>query len=202
MQDRTEKQDVITGLSSWFYKISSGWVVLLAMVIFLFFSIVVLPAQASKAEVYSKGIGSPDLSFYYSPTKIYQIVERFGASGRYEYVRTRFTFDLIFPLIYGGFLVTAISWLYARILNKKDRRGLINLIPLGGVIFDYLENISVSVVMLRFPQPATLAGSLAGIFTALKWTLMGVSLVVLVMGVLFVLINYFRGPRTGPGFNI
>jgi hypothetical protein len=158
-------------LSDFLYKITNGWVALLALVVFLLFAGLVLPGQAASAETYSGNAGSPDLSFYYSAQDLYHIAEVYGEQGRGAYVRARFTFDLIWPLVYTFFLCTAISWVYARAFTANSLWRGANLVPVLAMLVDYLENISTSLVMLRYPHPTIVVGSLAPLFTTLKWVL-------------------------------
>jgi len=158
-------------LSDFLYKITNGWVALLALVVFLLFAGLVLPGQAVSAETYSGNAGSPDLSFYYSAKDLYHMAEVYGEQGRGAYVRARFTFDLIWPLVYTFFLCTAISWVYARSFTADSLWRGANLVPVLAMLFDYLENLSTSLVMLRYPHPTIVVGSLAPLFTILKWVL-------------------------------
>jgi hypothetical protein len=171
-------------LSEWLRKVSSGWVALLALLVFALFTALVLPRQAASADTTAAEAGTPDLSFYYSADDLYRMAEAYGEEGRTVYIRARFTFDLLWPLVYTFFLATAISWLYARGFREGSpwQRG--NLASLLGMLFDYLENISTSLVMLRYPTPTPLVVWLAPIFTALKWVFVGGSFILLAIGVL------------------
>ncbi|MCK4724623.1 MAG: hypothetical protein KAT29_02420 [Anaerolineales bacterium] len=168
-------------LSANFRRLSTGWVTLLGLLVVVVFSITVLPSQTAQADRNASQIGVPDLSFYYSAEQLYEMAEGYGSEGRSAYIRARFTFDLIWPLVYGFFLVTSMSWLSGKVLQDGSRWEMANLLPLAGVLFDYLENISTSLVMLRYPQDTWLAANLAGIFTALKWVSIGASFVTLVI---------------------
>jgi len=106
-------------ISEWINKISSGWVALACLVIFLLFTALVLPSQAAGAEAYSGNIGSPDTSFYYSSEALYEFAEAYGSQGRSTYIRARLTFDVVWPLVYLAFLGTAISWIF----QKSSLRG-------------------------------------------------------------------------------
>jgi hypothetical protein len=164
-------------------RISTGWVTLAALALFLAFSILVLPGQSRRAATYGEGAGSPDTSFLYSAGDLYRMAEAYGAPGRAEYVRARFTFDLIFPLVYTLCLTTAISWVYGKAFAADSRRQWANLAPLAGALFDYLENISASIVMLRYPARTAVLDSLASPFTVAKWVFIGVSFLLLLLGV-------------------
>lgn len=180
----------MTNLSSWFYKISSGRLAILLIVIFVLFMIFVLPDQAAKADEYAEGAGSPDTSFYYSSEELFDLAEVYGEEGRAAYVRARFTFDLIFPAVYGVFLLVTVSWVFGRALPVESKWRLINLVPLAGVLFDLLENISTSVVMAGYPVRREFAAMLAPVLTLIKWIFVNGSFVILVIGLL--MLGYIR----------
>lgn len=162
---------------------STGWVALSALVIFLLFSALVLPQQALRAEQETGSAVSPDMSFFYSPGELYRMAESYGEQGRQAYVRARFTFDLIWPLVYTLFLTTAISWVFCRAFAPDSRWQRANLVPLLGALFDYLENLSTSLMMLRYPEQTAVVDLLAPLFTALKWGFLGASFILLVAGI-------------------
>ena len=169
-------------LSDWINKISSGWVTLICLVIFLLFTAFVLPSQAGGADVYSGEIGSPDTSFYYSADDLYQFAEAYGPQGRRAYIQARVTFDVVWPIVYMVFLVTAISWAYKKAGREGEFWMRLNLLPVFGLLFDYLENGATSIVMARYPDFTPILPHLAGFLTAIKWIFVGGSFAVLVLG--------------------
>ncbi|HSG45057.1 MAG TPA: hypothetical protein VLA72_18060 [Anaerolineales bacterium] len=180
-------------LSKKLYHLSSGYITILALVIFALVVAFVLPAQAQRAEVALGGADSPDTSFFYTSNDLYNMAEAYGADGRAAYIRTRFTFDLIFPLSYLFFLATSISWVMKRaVANPDSRWRLLNLFPVFGTLFDYLENISTSFVMANYPQQTFLFDTLAPIFTLVKWFFVNGSFVILLPAALVALWRYFR----------
>jgi hypothetical protein len=170
-------------LSEWLRQASSGGVALTALIIFLLFSVLVLPRQAENSEIDSQDVGTPDLSFYYSPDELYRMAEAYGEAGRGAYVRARFTFDVVWPLVYTLFLSTAISWLNKWAFTSDNRWQRANLVPVLGALFDFLENGSTSLVMLRYPARTFLVDILAPVFTMVKWVLVTGSFVALLVGV-------------------
>lgn len=188
-------RSVVEKISSWFYQISSGWLTLSAVVIFILFTALVLPGQSSRSQSQAGEIGSPDLSIYYSPRSLYEMAEVYGEQGRTEYIRMRFTFDLIWPLVYTIFLTTAISWLYNRKFSTNNPWKRINLLPVMGMTFDYLENISTSLVMYRYPAPTMVIDWLAGVFTTVKWLLVGVSFLILIVGIIVAFWQWMKKNR-------
>ncbi len=172
-------------LSAWLVRVSKGWLVLQSLLVFVLFMIFVLPDQAAKAEAYTQGGDSPDTSFFYTPEKLLQMAESYGEEGRQAYIQARFTFDLVFPAVYGLFLITAISWLADRTFSAGSMWRRLNLVPAAGVMFDLLENISASVVMARYPNSSLLFGWLSSGFTLLKWVFVYGSFIVLLIFVLY-----------------
>ena len=64
--------------------------------------------------------------------------------------------------------------------------------PLLGALFDYLENVSTSVVMVRYPSPTAVVDVLAGVFTLIKWIFVGGGFVLLLTGVVVGAMRWVR----------
>jgi len=181
--------------SSRLLHLSTGLLTLICMVIFGVFSVLVLPDQAAKADAYSGEVGSPDTSLFYTASDLYRFAEAYGQNGRSAYIRARISFDLIFPLVYGAFLVTALSWLIKRVDLGRQTWGWANLLPVAGVIFDFLENGAAAVVMARYPLTTPVLDHLAGVLTLLKWVFIAASFLMLVVVLVFFLWRLIQRKR-------
>jgi hypothetical protein len=169
-------------MSNWLRKISSGWVTLIALIVFVLFTALVLPRQSARSAVETGAEGSPDTSFFYSADDLYQFAESYGPEGRAAYIRSRLSFDVIWPIVYTAFLATAISWLFSRTFPLDSWWQRLNLVPVMGMLLDYLENLSTVIVMARYPDTTAIIDTLAPVFTLLKWTFVNGSFVVLLVG--------------------
>lgn len=178
--------------SNWLYKLSAGWVALAALLGFVLFTALVLPGQAQQAEAYSSEAGSPDTSLFYTADQLYSFAESYGAQGRQAYIRARLSFDVVWPLVYTVFLVTSISWLSQKIKPNKPWVGCLNLVPIFALLFDFLENASTVIVMLRYPSKTAVLASLAGALTAAKWGLVGGSFLILFILAVLALVDRVR----------
>ncbi|MEE4194880.1 MAG: hypothetical protein V2J07_06755 [Anaerolineae bacterium] len=176
-------------LSTWLQKKSTGWVAVIAVIIFLVFTATVLPMQAEQAAATANGADSPDSSFFYSTTDLYDSAETFGEEGRSAYIQARWSFDVVWPLVYTFFLVTTISWFFKNAFPTDSKLQLANLVPVLGMVFDFLENSATTIVMARFPEMSPVAGFLAPIFTPIKWLFVNGSFVVLLIGAAFLIRN-------------
>jgi len=186
-------------ISDWLNKVSSGWVTLAAVIIFILFSALVLPGQSARSEEEGGSERSPDLSLYYSAGELYQMAEEYGEAGREAYIRARFTFDIAWPLVYTFFLVTTISWIYSRTFPPESWWRRANLAPILAMVFDLLENLSTSLVMYRFPERTPVVDSLATVFTSLKWFFVTGSFLLLIGGILVGLRRWYKRRRAAEG---
>ena len=173
---------MISRLSAWIVRISVGRTVIISLVILIVFTAIVLPWQSAKSETYAGEAGGIDTSFFYSPEKLYDTVEAYGEIGRQEYVKARWTFDLIWPLIYTFFLTTATVYVFRRCCGPESWTRWLNLVPVAGMAFDYLENLAVTFVMILFPKEFIWLGWVASAFTLVKWGLVIGSFIILVVG--------------------
>ena len=139
--------------------------------------IFILPVQSAS----SPG-ESPDLSIFYSVNDLYRMAESYGETGRAEYIHTRITFDVIWPIIYTVFLVSSISWLITRGFSETSSWLYSNLLPVAGLLLDYLENGSAVIVMWNYPARTPVIDFAATIFTPLKWLSLGACFLLLFVG--------------------
>jgi hypothetical protein len=178
---------MLTRLSQWLRRSVRGWHALAGLAIFLVFGATVLPVQASRVQG-----DSPDTAFLYSAGDLTRMAEAYGEDGRAGYVRSRWTFDLAFPMIYGFFLATSIAWLLGKALPEGSSWQLANLAPLAAVAFDLLENTLTTVVMRAYPAEAPLAAALAPLASALKWIFVAGSFVLLAVALALALVRRIR----------
>lgn len=141
--------------------------------VFVFFLVVVLPAVSFQAS--QMGLTpSIDTNFSFDPTMIYSIFTGYGESGRAFYLFQRWTFDFVWPMVYGfPIFFTLRLWL------GKVNSSLIKLfiyLPLVAMLLDYLENITFSVIVLLYPSQWMVLAYLGVLISLLKWISLGVSL--------------------------
>jgi len=144
-------------------------VFIIGSIAIMLFLMLILPNEASKAATYTPEGASFDTSFFYTPAEVYTKAAAYSAEGRTAYIRARWTFDLIFPLAYGFFCLTAIAFGGTRLkMNRKTLYVLI-LLPILAVFFDLAENTMVSLVMGNFPKEYLFLAFAAAIATLCKW---------------------------------
>ncbi len=140
--------------------------------VFVFFMVVILPAVSM--ATFEQGLTeSIDTNFAFDPSLIYPIVESYGAEGRAYYILQRWTFDLIWPLVYGLPLYVTLNRFIPPSLTLRK---LIVLLPLMATALDYLENIIFTLLVSLFPIEIPLLAWLGVSVSALKWLALGTSM--------------------------
>ena len=172
-----------------------AWMAIGAVVLFALFTAMVLPAQAEAGAFYTVRYAAPDTSVWYSRDDLYAAAEAWGPDGRAAYVYARVTFDVIWPLVYGTFLLTTLAWVWARGTAPGSRWRGVALLPVVAVALDYAENICTATVMARYPARTPVLAELAPLFTAGKWLALSASFMLLAIG-LFVAIATRLRPRS------
>ena len=161
-------------ICDFFLEKSNKNLLIITSLIFLLFMILVLPPVSRYTEDLTGSASSPDTSLLYSSDDLFDMAETYGEEGRDAYILLRFTFDIVWPIVYLMFLVSFISLLIKN-LNLKEKYKYLILLPLFGVIFDFLENISSVIVMHKYPVEMVFFANLAPIMTLIKWGLIGIS---------------------------
>ena len=151
--------------------------VLISLVIFVGFVATILPNEAA-AGLANGLTESIDTSFSYTPTRLYEIISSYTYEVRMLYIYQRFTFDLIWPLVYGAFIILT-SWYLIEKTNLKYKK--LRLIPIIAVGFDFLENILVSLLMYLYPYQSYFLAIIASSFTTLKWLTLSLSFIMIMI---------------------
>jgi hypothetical protein len=159
------------------FLFKSKTVIVFSLAFFLTIAFV-LPGQSSRLREEIGDTPTPDLSFYFSFEDLYGWAESYGEEGRETYIRTRFSFDIIWPIIYTGFLFSSIGGLLYRSGLQDSIIDKLLLLPLVSLVFDYLENISSSIVMWRYPLRTPIIDYTVTFFTPLKWIILSFSFMV------------------------
>lgn len=151
-------------------RYGQGWVALVLVLAVGAYSVFFIPWFIGQNEPLLVGKALPDTLLWYSPDRLFSMAESYGEAGRAQYILGAFTFDLVFPLVYGATLIALAGWL-SRPFRQSNMRivYLLLALPILTIAFDFLENASVTAVMALSPaHPAALA-LVAAIATPCKW---------------------------------
>jgi hypothetical protein len=173
---------MLSRLTARLQRWATGRNVLILLVVFLLFEIVILPVAGARIETYSGGFGPLDLTLGLSPAAIYQRLGAYGSSGRMFYLLTELTADVLFPITYGLFFSLALALVFERAFPADSPLQQLCLVPLAGMLIDFLENVGIVWMLLVYPQQLSTVAALTSAVTVLKWILTAISMLLLVVG--------------------
>ena len=177
-------------ISKCLYKKTNLKIMVIAFIVFVVFTAAVMPVISNFTAMVTSDAQSPDLSLIYKADDLYQMAEDYGAYGRKMYIVLRFTFDLVWPLVYLFFMLALTTTLLSNIQIDSKLR-LLNVFPIIGAVFDYLENIGAAVVMGRYPMRSDIIAQLTPIATLLKWIFIGAAFVLIIVLAVYRIVRYF-----------
>ena len=184
---RLRYQSHMYNKNMWFKKnISHPGFILFNWFVFVFFLVVILPAVSFQA--YQMGLTpSIDTNFSFNPNLIYNILDGYAESGRQFYLFQRWTFDFVWPMVYGFPIFFTLKLWLGHFKNPFIQ--LIIFLPLFAMSFDYLENITFSIMILLYPTELIVLAYLGVGISLLKWLTLSIALMSVIIVGLVVLIQ-------------
>lgn len=144
---------------------------------------------AKQVAIISEGTGILDLNFYNSKEFIMQTLQELGQKGRDFYLTKFFIVDFFYPITYAAFYGFTILYVLEKLENHSKTIKLLALIPVCGMCFDWLENVSISSLLTTFPNDSTLLYLIATISTILKFSFVYLAVVTIIILVVLVIIK-------------
>ena len=173
----------LSRVSGFFYSKSNLVTALVATAIFAGYLVFVLTAQGKAFAVANSTVKSLGNSLGFGQTEILAFL-----SERYDqmisaYINFNQVWDTLFGLIYG---VMYVLWVSVLFKPSSQRVGILNLLPFGQVIFDWLENASLAALSNQYLADGTISSStalLASTFSATKWVFSLLVYVLILVGI-------------------
>jgi hypothetical protein len=160
------------------YDKSNGILLIISSVLFVIFMATVLPYVSYWTEVVKELPAGPDTLFTWNINEYYSVRSTFGEEGRRLYIILRWTFDVVWPMVYTFFYFIAISFLAKKTKDSIGYKWL--LIPVFAVVFDFAENTMATIFMAMFPSSSDVVVRLLIVSSNAKWAFVGLSFVVII----------------------
>jgi len=127
----------------------------------------------------SGGVGPVDMTFYYTPDHVYQVMEQMGQAGRQAYGRF-VLLDLVYIPIYAAFLAVGLN-LFMRELGLVERRLYAwRMLPVYAGIADGGEQASLFAILGNYPERLDGVVEFMNLFTMAKLALFSLAVLLLV----------------------
>ena len=153
-------------------------------------------ALIAHATAYSGGSGdlfSLSMTPGYSPTQAHQTLSQLGSTGRAADGITLAVFDIGFPLLYGTLLAVGLNRIAARLGFSQGGRRLVTGLPLIAAVANWLADVSIIVLIVRYPSSSDAAAIAASLFTTIKLFIIVASILAIVVGAVVVALRRSAG---------
>ena len=155
--------------SQFFYTKTKLVTALLATSVFAGYLLFFLTGKGKAFEVANSSINSLGTSLGFGQVEILAFLAERSDQMINAYINFNQVWDSLFALIYGVMYVAWVSILF-RPYSKKV--GVLNLLPIAQVLFDWLENFSLATLSKQYLADGTISSStalIASTSSSIKW---------------------------------
>jgi hypothetical protein len=177
----SRKSGPLRRASEFFYAKSTLVTALIATVVFAGYTVLVLSGQGKAFEVANSSIKSLGTSLGFGQAEILAFFAERSAGQISAYITFNQVWDSLYGVIYG---VMYVAWVSVLLKPYSQKVGILNLLPFGQVLFDWLENIGLAIVSSQYLADGTISSTtaqLASTASSIKW-----AFALLVYGVILV----------------
>jgi hypothetical protein len=173
----------LSRVSRFFYAKSNLITALIATAVFVGYLLFVLTAQGKAFAVADSAVKSLGTSLGFGQAEILAFLSERSPQMISAYINFNLVWDTLFGLIYG---VMYVIWVSVLFKPNPQRFGILNLLPFGQVVFDWLENASLATLSNQYLADGTISSStalLASTFSTTKWVFSLLTYVVILVGI-------------------
>ncbi len=155
--------------SRFFYTKSNLITALLATSVFAGYLLFFLTEKGKAFEVANSSIKSLGTSLGFGQVEILAFLSERSDQMINAYINFNQVWDSLFALIYGVMYVVWVSILFK---PSSKKVGVLNLLPFGQVLFDWLENFFLATLSKQYLADGTIASSTslyASTSSSIKW---------------------------------
>jgi hypothetical protein len=179
-------------VARFFYAKSNLKTALLATALFVGYLFFVLTAQGKAFAVADSTVRSLGTSLGFGQAEILAFLSERSDQMISAYVNFNQVWDTLFGLIYG---VMYVIWVSVLFKPNSQRFGILNLLPFGQVIFDWLENASLAALSNQYLEDGTISSSIAlfaSTASSIKWVFSLLVYVVILVGIVMRIVRALK----------
>jgi len=169
--------------SNFLVKIANWKTSLAFFLVYISFNAYFLPKGfKSDVPIADRNLPIIDLQMTYNPENVKSIVSMYSGKAKEAYILNSAIVDTIYPMAYVCFFGILLSLVFYKWKIRPWFLWL-NVLPVGILIFDYLENIMIISMLKTYPANIDTLAMCCSFFTMVKWSLAGVVILLLLTGI-------------------
>ena len=150
------------------------------LVVYLVFSLFLFPYYQDQVDTIAREpLTALDLRMQYSLEDARTLLDKMQLAGRDISRIISGRVDMVYPIVYGLFLMLLIIRL-SKGLKFRHHPWLLSG-PLLAMLFDYLENFQVLRMLRQYPDISSELVRFSALMSSLKWLFVGISLLMVLM---------------------
>lgn len=139
-----------------------------------------------------------DVQFGYRPSEAVAQISQYGEAARKFYILIELTADLFFPLVYATLFSLILALILKAGLTQSQPYHHLALLPILMMSADYLENITIVLMLAFFPALSIPAIAwIASVASFLKWMWGGFSVLALLISTGILISKLIRDNQGG-----
>lgn len=165
----SRKSGPLRSASQFFYTRSNLIIALLATSVFVAYLLFVMVGMGRAFEVANSSVRSLGTTLGFGQAEILAFLAERSDEMINAYISFNQVWDSLFGLIYG---VMYVIWVSVLFRPYSQRVGVLNLLPFGQMVFDWLENFALASVSNQYLADGTISSStavLASTSSTIKW---------------------------------
>lgn len=167
--------------SNFLIRIASWKTLLLSIAIYMLFPAFIFKNAEKKINrLAGIEVGVIDLTMGINPERTLQLVSEYGDAGRDYYAFVEMTVDVAYPLAYTFMFGIILTLLF----RHHQKFKWFNLLPAFMLIFDYIENIFIILLLKTYPDQNMTYATLCEVFKHMKWITFGLIILLIIIGVI------------------
>ena len=115
------------------------------------------------------------------------LLESLGQEGRKAYLFPQLALDFVYPGLFAISYSLILVWVFSKQIRSDSKLFYLAFLPAFAGLFDYVENILIIRIIIKFPAVTNELVSAASGFTLLKSAFTTASLLLLVLGFVILL---------------
>lgn len=167
-----------------FIQVRTSWLAIIGLLVATFLMMFLmngtnLPFSNPTITEHAGGLTILDLRSDFTPDDAFELFTALGAEGRRAYLVLHLVPDTLFPIGYALAFAFISGWFMVRLLPLDHRLQWLSMIPLISGLSDVLENLSLVIANLAYPDRIDWLVRAAHLLTKVKFGLLPIGLVFL-----------------------
>jgi hypothetical protein len=130
----------------------------------------------------------------YNASQAYVYLQDYGSRGQVAYA-VSLVFDILFPYLYASLLARGLGFVAAKAGFSDRTQHLAKCFPFIAAFANWIADVGVLLMFLTYPTQISVVATIAGMLTAIKFSVIALSIAGILLGYVYVVIRKLFGRK-------